>query len=149
MPRYTQQDSPQTLREGLAEYYEENPGLLDPAELPSDVAGLFRQHDAGHVVFGCDTSLRGETLIDTWTVFGTTAGLRIYLEYLKQPQVNQIFRDAGIRRIVVEFIRALPDVVRILVRSRRLVEKWAWADYAKQLERPLAELRREHGVAIV
>ena len=68
-PHYVAQYSPQILREAIAEYYECNPGLLDPGNLPNGVAQLFRQHDAGHVIFGCDTSLRGETLIDTWTIF--------------------------------------------------------------------------------
>ncbi len=149
MPRYTRQDSEQTLREGLAEYRALNPALLDPDEMPDDVAALFRQHDAGHVVFGCDTTLRGETLIDMWTIFGTTAGLRAFLDYLEHPEVNQIFRDSGYFRIAIAFFRTVPDVVRVIVRSRRLRAKWPWQDYAAYLDRPLDELRREHGVAVV
>ena len=58
-PRYVIQDSTQSLREAIAEYYQCNPGLLEPDDMPDGAACLFRQHDAGHVVFGCDTSLRG------------------------------------------------------------------------------------------
>ena len=72
-----------------------NPALLDPAKLSDELAEMFRQHDAGHVIFGCDTSLRGETLIDTWTIFATRAGIRVYFKYLKYPEVNQIFAQAG------------------------------------------------------
>lgn len=93
--RYASQASSQTLREGLAEYYEHNPALLGPSQMDPQAARLFRQHDAAHVVFGCDTRLRGETLIDTWTIFGSTIGLRGYLAYLKLPQVNQLFAQAG------------------------------------------------------
>ena len=71
-PKYLEAASTQTLGEGIAEYYEHNTALLDPSKLPDEVAALFRQHDAGHVIFGCDTSLRGETLIDSWTIFATS-----------------------------------------------------------------------------
>lgn len=148
-PRYVEQDSEQSLREAIAEYYARNPGLLDPAGMEPEVAESFRQHDAGHVVFGCDTSLRGETLIDTWTLLGTTAGLRGYLEYFRHPQVNQIFAEAGYWRIAVESIRCLPDIVRILVRSRRLSERWPWSDYGRYLDRPLGELRRQFDIQVV
>ncbi|MEM7411961.1 MAG: hypothetical protein AAF430_17155 [Myxococcota bacterium] len=148
-PRYAEQNSSQSLREGLAEYYARNPDILDPAELPAGAEALFRQHDAGHVVFGCDTSLRGETLIDTWTLVGSTLGVRGYLEYLKQPQVNQIFSDAGYGRIAMESLRCLPDVVRVLVRSRRLSSRWPWEAYDDHLDRPLDEIRREFNIHVV
>lgn len=48
-PRYVTQDSTQNLREAIAEYYQCNPGLLDPDNLPDGVAKLFRQHDAGRL----------------------------------------------------------------------------------------------------
>lgn len=146
---YRRQDSPQTLREGLEEYYLANPGLLDPAELPERVSCLFRQHDAGHVVFGCDTSLRGEALIDLWTVVGTTAGLRGYLEYFEHPQVNQIFSEVGYLRIARDSIACLPDLLRVFARSRRLAARWPWADYERYLDRPLAEIRAELGLRLV
>lgn len=148
-PRYLEQDSTQTLREGIAEYYACNPGLLDPSGLPERVCELFRQHDAGHVVFGCDTSLRGETLIDSWTVFASTAGIRGYLEYLKYPQVNQIFQETGYLRVAVESLRCLPDVARLLWRSRRMKSKWPWAEYERYLDRRLGELRAELGITLV
>ena len=147
--RYLAPDCDLTLREALAEYRALNPGLLVPSQLTPEAAELFRQHDAGHVVFGCDTSLRGETLIDTWTLVGTTAGLRGYLKYFGLPQVNQIFAEAGYWRIALESLRCVPDVVRVLARSRRQVRRWPWADYERHLERPLAEIRREFGIRIV
>ena len=148
-PRYVTQDSTQNLRDAIAEYYECNPVLLDPGNLPEGVAQLFRQHDAGHVIFGCDTSLRGETLIDTWTVFASTAGLRGYLEYFKYPQVNQIFSETGYLRIALESMCCLPDVLRVIRRSRQLVSKWPWSTYENYLDRPLCEIRREFNITVM
>ncbi|MFP6816187.1 MAG: hypothetical protein VB948_03385 [Pseudomonadales bacterium] len=148
-PRYVVQDSTQSLRDAIQEYYDCNPGLLEPDDMPDGAAALFRQHDAGHVVFGCDTSLRGETLIDTWTIFASTAGLRGYLEYFKYPQVNQIFAEVGFVRITVEFIRCLPDVVRVIWRSYRLESKWPWPTFDDYMDTALCEIRREFNIAVV
>ena len=148
-PAYTRQSSPQTLREGLAEYRARNPGLLDAEELPAEAAALFRQHDAAHVVFGCDTTLRGETLIDTWTIFASSIGLRGYLAYLRLPQVNQVFAEAGLGRVALAFVRSFPDVLRVVWRSRRVARKWPWRDYAGQLDRPLCEIREEFRIRVL
>jgi hypothetical protein len=146
---YRRQDSAQTLRDGLAEYYASNPGLLDPEGMTAEAAALFRQHDAAHVLFGCDTTVRGETLVDTWTIFGSSIGLRGYLEYLKLPQVNQIFARTGYGRIAVELLRCLPDVLRVVARSRRLARKWPWREHEQYLDRRLRDLREELAIRIV
>lgn len=148
-PAYLQQDSTQTLREGIAEYYAFNEGLLDPDALPPGCEELFRQHDAGHVVFGCDTSYRGETRIDTWTVMATTAGLRGLMEYFKYPQVNQIFDDVGRFTIMMESCKAVPDIWRVFRRSRRMTAKWPWDRFEKYLDRPLKDLREEFNIQVI
>jgi len=147
--QYVDADSSQSLREGIAEYYAHNSALLEPSALSAELADLFRQHDAGHVIFGCDTSLRGETLIDTWTIFATTAGVRGYLEYFKHPQVNQLFAEAGYWQIVCEFLRCVPDVLRVLLRSRQVSARWPWPDYERYLDRSLCDIRREYAIRVV
>jgi ubiquinone biosynthesis protein Coq4 len=148
-PEYARQDSPQTLREGLAEYRARNPGLLDPGEMAAEAAALFRQHDAAHVVFGCDTTLRGETLVDTWTIFASSIGLRGYLAYLRLPQVNQVFAEAGLLRIALAGVRCAPDLIRVVWRSRRVAGKWPWREYEAHLDRPLREIREGLRIRLV
>jgi hypothetical protein len=148
-PEYTRQDSSQTLREGLAEYRACNPGLLDPEGMDAGAAALFRQHDAAHVVFGCDTTVRGETLVDTWTIFGSSIGLRGYLGYFELPQVNRVFSEAGYGRIATTMMRCLPDLARVIWRSRRLSAKWPWREYEQHLDRPLRDIRADFNVQVV
>jgi ubiquinone biosynthesis protein Coq4 len=148
-PRYASQESGQTLRDGIAEYRACNPGLLDPGSMAAEAAALFEQHDAAHVVFGCDTTLRGETLVDTWTIFGSTIGLRGYLAYLRLPQVNQVFAEAGRLRIAAELVRCAPDVLRVVARSRRMARPWPWREWERHLDRSLRELREELGIRVV
>ena len=62
-----------TLREGLAEYFRRNPGLMDEAALPRDLSLGLHSHDIARVVFGCDTSLVGEVVLARWSLFRVTA----------------------------------------------------------------------------
>jgi hypothetical protein len=149
LPAYAQQRSQLTLREALAEYYRSNPGLLDPDGMPDTVAQLFRQHDVGHVIFGCDTSLAGEVRTDMWTIFGASIGLRGYIEYLKYPQVNDVLEGVGYWQITVASLRSLPDVGRIFLRSRKMTRPWPWEDYEPLLDQTLCELRDEYGVRVL
>lgn len=149
VPAYLQQDSPQTLRAGIDEYYGINPMLLDPARMSPAAAALFRQHDAGHVVFGCDTSLRGETLIDTWTIVASTAGIKGYMEYFRHPQIYQIFADVGYWRMTVVFLRSLPDVCRVWFRSRRMPSRWPWEGFEDYLDMTLGEIRSRFNIRVV
>ena len=148
-PGYLQQDSGQTLRQAIEEYYRCNPDLLDPEGLHDDIRQLFRQHDAGHVVFGCDTSIRGETLIDTWTVFGSTAGLKGYMEYFRHNEVNDIFRGVGYLTIFAESVKCLPAACLVIIRGMTMNPKWPWAEYEQYLDQPLDQLRAEFNIRVV
>ena len=56
--RYQRQNSPQTLAEGLEEYYAANDGrVTPPARLPASTVALARSHDICHVIFGLDTKI--------------------------------------------------------------------------------------------
>ena len=147
--RYQAQHSDQTLREGIAEYYSANPALLDPAGMEPVARQLFRQHDAGHVIFGCDTSLRGETLIDTWTILGSTAGIKGYIEYYRHPQIYQIFSDVGYLRMTVVFLRCLPEVFKVWRHCRRLTKRWPWKHYDSMLDESLDDLRSRFNIQVV
>ncbi|HME69019.1 MAG TPA: hypothetical protein VKM54_04035 [Myxococcota bacterium] len=148
-PNYLRQESLQTLRDGLAEYYASHPELFLPDQMPADEARLFREHDAAHVLFGCGITIRGEILIDTWAIFGSTLGLRGYLEYLKLPQVNLVLLQAGSFRLAVELLRSLPNVFRIIRRCARFTEKWHWRNYEKHLDLPLRDIRAQFNIRVL
>ena len=63
--KYQQQNSSQTLQEALDEYYSSFQELITEKNADPRVAELFQIHDVTHVVFGCDTSIKEETLTDT------------------------------------------------------------------------------------
>jgi hypothetical protein len=68
--RYQNQDSDVTLAEAVAEYSAANTGrVLRPSDLSEESAELFRSHDMCHVIFGLDTTIANETIVDTRTLF--------------------------------------------------------------------------------
>jgi ubiquinone biosynthesis protein Coq4 len=144
--KYMQQDSNQTLHEGLTELYGSMDDLLDPSQLDERAQQLFELHDAAHVVFGCDTSLHDEVLIDTWTLFGSDIGLLQYAKYLELPEAREVVMDIGLWRTTVTLFRMLPEVFRTIRRARSMRSKWPWQDHAEFLNRPLSEVRRELGI---
>lgn len=146
---YTSPSTTQTLAEGLREYYASMDGLLDPETLSGESQELFRLHDTAHVVFGCDTSLHDEVLIDTWTIFGSDIGFWAYAQYLRVPEARDIVTGTGVWHTLTAFVRSLPDVVSTVRHARRMTHKWPWRDHDAYLDRPLAEIRRELGIEVV
>ena len=107
-------------------------------------------HDVTHVVFGCDTSVRGEALLDTWTVFGSSVPFREYLGFLKFPETHMIAREAGgYPMIALIGLVNLPDLVRALFRARRMTRRWPWRGFEKHLDRPLVEIRAEFNIRVI
>lgn len=148
--KYQQQDSAQTLREALDEYYAQSPELLTESNTDSTVVtDLFKPHDIVHVIFGCNISIHDETLADAWTIFGSTVGLRTYLAYLKYPETTDVLQDSGYYRVFREFLQAIPDVVTVFRRTRKMLKKWPWRGYEAYLDQSLKTIRQDFGIQIL
>ena len=146
---YLQQDCDQTLREALDDYFAQIPDLITDANADKRVAALFRRHDIGHVVFGCDTTLNGEPLADTFCMFGTDVTLAEYAEYTKIPETKQVFKDAGLRPLVWASLRSIPNVLLALWICWRMPKKFPFWDNDQWLDVPLSQIRAEFGVRVV
>ena len=151
MLRYQEQDSSQTLREGLAEYYETNVGgVTKPSDLPPESAALFRSHDLCHVIFGLGTSLADETLVDTRTFFSCDVGMRRYTRYLTVDQAAKaLFKELGYANAVWITLLSLPRICRAALEAIRMTKRWPWVPPGSFLDRPIADLRREFGIRVV
>ena len=57
MLNFQKQDSKQTLKEGLEEFYSINPQFKELLEKDSPNAKVFKEHDYTHVLFGLGTSI--------------------------------------------------------------------------------------------
>lgn len=145
--RFLAQDSPQTLAEAMAEFAATQPGVLAPDE--PELARFFHAHDACHALFGLTTAIDDEALADTWTLAGTDMTARRYFAYLKHPELRQLVAEPGLVRVALATLRAVPRLLRVLLRSRRMTAPWPFLGYAQHLETPLAELRARFGIRVV
>ncbi len=138
-----------TLREGLAEYYRRNPGLMDEADLPRDLSLGLHSHDIAHVVFGCDTSLLGEAILVRWSLFGVTGSLRPYLIGLRRRETRGLFRDAlaGFRPSMLW--RLVKFATMAVLRSLRMRARWPFEAYEPYLDQPLCEIRDRFGIRVI
>lgn len=142
--RYQEPDAKITLRQGLAEYYAEHPGLFRPDQLSKDSARFFRAHDIAHVIFGLDTTLRDEALADVWTIFGTDVGLRRYARYIRtNPEAKMLMKQIGLARTVFISLQILPQLPSVWFRARRMSRKWVWDNNEDFMGVPLREIRTE------
>lgn len=146
---YMEQDCGLTVREGLEEYYEQIDDLITEENALPEVAALFRHHDLTHVVFGCDTSIAGETRADMWALSGTDVTLREYSEYFRMNETNEIFAALGTWTAIRQMVRALPLVPKVIWRARIMHTKWPFWDNEAYLDRPLCEVRSELGIHVL
>ena len=65
---FQKQNSEQTLREGLEEFYSINTQFRDLAEKDNPNAHIFKEHDYTHVLFGLGTSIEEESVLDTYVI---------------------------------------------------------------------------------
>ncbi|HUO88549.1 MAG TPA: hypothetical protein VMU08_05195 [Rhizomicrobium sp.] len=148
--RYQEQDSQQTLAEGLEEYYRVNQGVVSrPATLAPESAALFRSHDVCHVIFGLDTTLADETMADTRTLLSSDVGWKTYLGYANDPLAKAVFKELGLLRTITVTLRTLPRILRAIGENRRMKKKWPWRPPEAYFGRSLAALRREYGIRVI
>jgi len=149
--RYQDQDSPLTLAEGLDEYYRVNGERVSrPSTLPPESMALFRSHDTCHVIFGLDTTLEDEAVVDTRTLLSCDVGFARYAEYLtSDKQTKAIFKQVGYFTVLMGTLRAVPRLARALIEKFRMPKKWPWVPPQSFYGRTLADLRREYGIRVI
>ena len=146
---YTEQNSRQTLRAGLVEYFSNTPELMEGSELPADLAQGLYGHDVAHVVFGCDTSVRGEVVLARWSLFGIEGSLRPYLIGVRRRETRGLFVDF-LRAVRLRELPALAKAgITAVIRSCWMSRRWPFDRYGPYLDRPLVEIRQEFQIRVV
>tara|TARA_E500000305_G_scaffold54819_2_gene43751 strand:- start:1168 stop:1659 length:492 start_codon:yes stop_codon:yes gene_type:complete len=150
---FLQQDCTLTLREGLTELYEKQPEVGASAQ---KVGALFVDHDATHVIFGCDTTFTGEAMLDAWTLGGTNIGWKGAMAYSRMPEVKaiiqQLVKEEGgrLRLYSKYFVTVFPKVMRVRFGPvRRLKKRWPYHGITEDMwNSPVNELREEYGIKV-
>ncbi len=150
---FLNQDCTKTLQEGLEELYVHRP---DVAEVSSAKGKSFHDHDVTHVIFGCDTSIRGEIDLKPWILFGTDISYQEISNYQKDEEVKRLNKE-GIElmggNLVATFklVYLLPQfIVTWLTRVRKMKKKWPHSGVSqKMFDARIVDLRDEYGIQIV
>ena len=142
-----------TLEQGLEEYHAflKANGKKQLIDTPGST--VIRDHDATHVIFGLDTSLEEESLLDSWVFSGTEWKLKQLLAYNKLPELKDLkkafWKDPGYLKLGMVVIRAIPLKLKIWKRAKQMKKKWPFASPDYLLAKRICDLREEYGINIL
>lgn len=150
-PLYMDKDSTQTLREGLEEYYAFNPHVTKPATQPSSFGMILRAHDAGHVIYGCDTGMHDELKILPLFWWTSECTFQTYLTMRNSPAVDVMYDDMicekGTLCLYGAVLRVLPSVFVALIpiwfKTRNRQKLLPFLEFEPLLDRSLLDIRQE------
>jgi hypothetical protein len=154
-PRYTNKNSTQTLREGLEEYYAENPNVTDPRELPPEFAKILLAHDVSHIIYGCDTAMYDEIKLLPLTWWTSDYKFRDHLRTIRDPTISPAIRvmyddllnEHGVLwlygSIFLVLPQLLPELIVMWFNTRKRQRYVPFLNFEPLLDRSLLELRQE------
>ena len=151
---YLQQDCPLTLREGLHEYMS-GYSHLNKNDGKSEKNRWFYCHDCTHVLFGTvPFQLKGETINDVWTLFGSDMTLKNYLKFFEFVDYDVVLNSYKKRykskfRVYLKMVSLIPYCFTPMLRGWRMKKKWAWFEPDQHLDTPLNELREIYQVKVI
>lgn len=150
---FQSQDCDITLAEGLEEYraYLQANGKKQLVDAPGST--VIRDHDATHVIFGLDTSIEQESMLDSWVFLGTKWKLKELLAYNKLPEIKQLYKDfrhdPSYFKLFLTTIRLLPIKLKIRKRAKQMNKKWPFVSPDSLMDQKVCDLREEFGIKIL
>jgi ubiquinone biosynthesis protein Coq4 len=140
-----------TLRQGLERFYEEYKSHLSQNKegIPNEVKSFFKSHDIAHVLFGCDISLFGEGSVKIWTIFGTTLGFWKHIRAYKNAKGYELSKNFSPAHNVNNIFKFLSSLLALIIRSKKMIKLWPWADYESYLDTPIYDIRKEFNIKIL
>ena len=114
----------------------------------------FLNHDATHVIFANPPfELKGETLNDIVSYFGSNVTYKEYMEYFDFATLEQTLNPyekkyGGKWNIFIASCRLIPAMVRVFFRTRKMAKKWPWNITQDILDKNIGELRKEFNIII-
>ena len=142
-----------TLREGVEHYREylkkNGKKVLDDQEGSSTILS----HDATHVMYGLDTSLEEEQILNFWTLFGTKFTWKEIFAYNGIEEVAEfnkdLIKELGIMNILRLEIRSVVPLFQVLRNLRLKKKKWPFIFSKELMDRSVSSLREEYGIKIL
>ena len=159
MLNYQEESCELTLKEGIEEYHKylrvNNRHVLGE-NCSEDEKLTILGHDATHVIFGLDTSLEEESMLDCWVIFGGDV-FKIIKEYFKgsldlketNEKVFDLANEVGYLKFTYLYLRVMfQKWPKIFFRTRKM-KKWSYFFPADFLEKKISALRKDFNIKIL
>ena len=154
MMEFLKQNCSLTLRQGLEEFYLNNPEVA----LTSKAKGkTFIDHDLTHVIFGCDASVYGEMALKSWILFGTTITFQEVKDYSADDEVKRLGREAEVLLggrwlllLKMVFVFLPQFIYGWFFYVRKMHQKWPHSAVTDEmLDTKIADLRERYGITLL
>ena len=142
-----------TLEEGLEEYraYLQANGKKQLIDKPNST--IIRDHDATHVIFGLDTSIEQESLLDSWVLRGCDWKFKELFAYSQLPELKELNKylkkEVGYRKLLLAVFKLISIKRKIGRRTKAMNKKWPFRSQDSLMNQRVCDLREEYGIKIL
>lgn len=140
-----------TLRQGLKNFRNEYKDHLshDKDDSSKEAKVFFESHDVAYVLFGCDISLYGESVVKIWTIFGTTLGFWNHIRGYQDANAFALSKNFTLLHIVKNIFNFLVAIPKIIIRAKQMSKPWNWVGFEHYLDTPISKIREEFNIKIL
>ena len=159
MLSYQNENCDLTLREGIEEYRNylkiNNRHVLGE-NCSEDEKLTILGHDATHVIFGLDTSLEEEAMLDCWVIFGGDV-FKVIKEFYKgsldlketNEKVYDLAKEVGYLKYTYLYLRVIfQKWPKIFFRTRKM-KKWDYFFSLNLLDSKISKIREDYNINIL
>ena len=159
MLNYQKESCELTLKEGIEEYRKylraNNRHVLGE-NCSEDEKLTILGHDATHVIFGLDTSLEEEAMLDCWVIFGGDV-FKIIKEFYKgsldlketNEKVYDLAKEVGYLKYTYLYLRVIfQKWPKIFFRTRKM-KKWDYFFSLNLLDSKISKIREDYNINIL
>ena len=156
---YQEESCELTLKEGIEEYRKylraNNRHVLGE-NCSEDEKLTILGHDATHVIFGLDTSLEEEAMLDCWVIFGGDV-FKIIKEFYKgsldlketNEKVFALVKEVGYLKYTYLYLRVIfQKWPKIFFRTRKM-KKWDYFFSLNLLDSKISKIREDYNINIL
>ena len=159
MLNYQEESCELTLKEGIEEYRKylktNNRHVLGENCSENEKLTILG-HDATHVIFGLDTSLEEEAMLDCWVIFGADV-FKIIKEFYKgsldlketNEKVFDLVKEVGYLKYTYLYLRVIfQKWPKIFFRTRKM-KKWDYFFSLNLLDSKISKIREDYNINIL
>ena len=159
MLSYQKKSCELTLKEGIEEYrsyLRENNRHVLGENCSEDEKLTILGHDATHVIFGLDTSLEEEAMLDCWVIFGGGV-FKVIKEFYKgsldlketNEKVFDLVKEVGYLKYSYLYLRVVfRKWPKIFFRTRKM-KKWDYFFSLNLLNSKISKIREDYNINIL